>query len=107
MGGDVDGGVVAVVGLAGLLGLVLGVPGAGNAGCWAPKGDPNPPYPPPPPPKGENADAIRSICCRVSGLDLMQMLVRKWVYCMKRENIHHLSKSFILESFSYSRSHRS
>lgn len=52
----------------GLAGLTLGFPGAGNAGGGAPKDDPNPP-----PPKGDeppNADAIRNICCRVSGLDL-------------------------------------
>ena len=78
-GGDpaegADAGGVAVVGLVGLAGLVefaLGVPGAGNAGWGAPKGDPNPPYPPAPP-KGEGpaiANALRNICCRVSGLDL-------------------------------------
>jgi hypothetical protein len=66
-GADVGGGVAGVR----LAGFVLGVPGAGNADWGAPKGDPNPPYPPAPngdvPP---NADDIRNICCKVSGLDL-------------------------------------
>ena len=66
-GGDpaegADAGRVAVVGLVGLAGFVefaLGVTGAGNAGWGAP-------------PKGEGpaiANALRIICCRVSGLDL-------------------------------------
>ena len=64
-------GFAGFAGFAGLAGLGLGVPGAGNADWGAPKGDPKPPYPPPPKGGGPpNADAIRSICCRVSGLDL-------------------------------------